>query len=164
MFWASMSARAVGVESTSTQVSAHAGDRVLMRTEYDCTSRELRDLDLIDRDQPNGFAGFAISGGPSPRTLPPFHAVAPETVDEAAFKYVCRSFFDQAQPGEPGWIVGMGQRSCGSFLAAMREHAPNGQGFVEQGNVYISASDLFQQWLWGCVSVESSRQWTRRQG
>jgi hypothetical protein len=137
------------VTYTADEIETRAGDQALFLTEYNCASRESRDLERIDRDHP----ATAIYEGPS--TGPPFHAIAPLTFDEAAFKYVCQTFFDRAQPGEPGWIVGMGQQSCASFLAAVREHAPNGQRSVEQGNV--SRSDLFQQWLWGYVSVDSSR-------
>jgi hypothetical protein len=58
---------------------------------------------------------------------------------------------------EPGWIVGEGQHSCGSFLEAMREHPPNGDGMRMNGAMYLSESELYQQWLWGYISAESFR-------
>jgi len=67
------------------QVIAHAGDHVLVLTDYNCTSRASRDLNLIDRDHPYGF--IAINGSLEPR---PFHAVAPATLDESALNYVCQ--------------------------------------------------------------------------
>ena len=58
---------------------------------------------------------------------------------------------------EHGWVIGVGQHSCGTFLAALREHAPNGEGYHMQGALFVSASNLYEQWIWGYVTAESSR-------
>jgi hypothetical protein len=58
-----------------------------------------------------------------------------------------------AADADPGWVVGVGRHSCGSFLAALREHEPNGEGYHMQGSMYVSESELFQQWIWGYVTA-----------
>jgi hypothetical protein len=58
---------------------------------------------------------------------------------------------------ESGWIVGVGQHSCGTFLLALRAHAANGQGHSTDGTMFVANSELYQQWIWGYVSALSFR-------
>jgi hypothetical protein len=69
---------------------------------------------------------------------------------------VCLWISASAQGAEPGWLVGLGEESCGSFLQAIRAHQPTGQSFLSNdGTRFYPESELFQQWLWGYLTASS---------
>lgn len=54
-----------------------------------------------------------------------------------------------------GYLVGTGQKSCGSFLSALHSHATDSTALNWQGTSWVPVSEMYEQWLWGFVSAES---------